>query len=138
MDISFNEIEDAFFYVSMGPMYSHSAILCRETGEIFYTSDIGDSDELPDDVDDPDKFISIPHKNELDLGKSLVLDFTSENLPNELEKVYSIFRRKGAYSRFKELLETKDLLDTWYKYENTHQKEALREWCHKNNINIKD
>ena len=96
MVISFNEIEDAFFYVSMEQMYMHSAILCKETGEIFYTSEMGDSDELPDDADDPDELISIPHKNELDLGKSLVLDFTSEHLPDELEKVYSIFRHKGA------------------------------------------
>jgi hypothetical protein len=137
MIINFNEIEDAFFYVSMEQMYMHSAVLCRETGEIYYTSEMGDSDELPDDVDDQDKYISIPHKNELDLGKSLVLDFTSEHMPDELEKVYGIFRRKGAYSRFKELLEAKGLLDTWYKYEESHQKEALREWCHENNIDIK-
>ena len=138
MVISFNEIEDAFFYVSMEQMYMHSAILNRETGDIFYTSEMGDSDELPDDVDDQDKYINIPHKNELDLGKSLVLDFTSEHLPAELETVHSIFRRKGAYSRFKELLEAKGLLDTWYKYEELRQKEALREWCRENNINIKD
>jgi hypothetical protein len=138
MVISFNEIEDAFFYVSIDQMYMHSAILCRETGEIFYTSEMGDSDELPADIYDPDKYISIPHKNELALGKSLALNFTSEHLPDELEKVYSIFRRKGAYSIFKELLEAKGLLDTWYKYEESRQKEALRDWCYENNINIKD
>ena len=31
----------------------YSAILCLETGEIFYISEFGDSDELPDDIYDP-------------------------------------------------------------------------------------
>jgi hypothetical protein len=72
MKIEFDEIENAFLFVSMGPMYGNQAILCRETGKIFYESELGDSDELPDDIDDPEKYIAIPHKNKLDLGKYLV------------------------------------------------------------------
>jgi hypothetical protein len=105
MAVSFDDIENAFFFVSMDQQYMHSAYLCKETGKIFYTSEAGDSDELPDDIDDPDKYITIPHKNELDLGKALVIEFTSEYLPEELDTVYSIFRRKGAYSRYRDLLE---------------------------------
>jgi hypothetical protein len=84
--ISFSDIEDAFFFVSMDQQYMHKAYLCKETGETFYTSEIGDSDELPEDIDDPDKYIAIPHKNELDLGKTLVIEFTSTYLPEELKK----------------------------------------------------
>ena len=36
---------------------------------------------LPDDIDD-EKYIAIPNKKELDLGKPLVLDFTREFLPD--------------------------------------------------------
>ena len=115
----------------------HNAYLCKETGEIFYTSEMGDSDELPDDIDDPDRYIVIPHKNELDLGKVLVIEFTSEYLPEELDKVYSIFRRKGAYSRYKDLLESKGVLKDWYEFENERQEIALKEWCQENNIDIK-
>lgn len=114
----------------------HNAVLCKKTGQIFYTSEMGDSDELPEDINDPDKYIDIPHKNELDLGKALVIEFTSKFLPEELDKVYSIFRRKGAYSRFKDLLERKGALDEWYKYEKEQQSVALKEWCRKNNIEI--
>lgn len=96
MAISFSDIEDTFFFVSMDQMFMHNAYLCKETGQIFYTSEMGDSDELPEDIDDPEKYISIPHKNELDLGKALVIEFTSEYLPEELDRVYSIFRSKGA------------------------------------------
>ena len=113
----------------------HNAYLCKETGRIFYTSEMGDSDELPEDIDDP-KYISIPHKNDLDLGKDLVIEFTSDFLPKEIDRVYSIFRRKGAYSRYKELLSEKGLLEKWYKFEDERQKAALKEWCAENDIKI--
>jgi hypothetical protein len=138
MAISFSNIEDAFFFVSMDRQYMHNAYLCKETGQMFYTSEIGDSDELPEDIDDLEKYMVIPHKNELDLGKTLVLEFTSTYLPEEIDKVYSIFRRRGAYSRYKDLLERKGALEDWYKFENERQELALKEWCRENNIEIKD
>jgi hypothetical protein len=136
MAISFDDIENAFFFVSMDQQFMHNAYLCKGTGEIFYTSEMGDSDELPEDIDDPEKYISIPHKNDLDLGKALVIEFTSKYLPEELDTVSSIFRRKGAYSRYKDLLERKGALEDWYKFENERQGAALKEWCRGNNIEI--
>jgi len=136
--IKFSDIEDAFFFVSMDQKFMHHAILCKETGRIFYTSEMGDSDELPEDIDDPDKYIGIPHQTDLDLGRSLVLEFTAKYLPEELDNVYSIFSRKGAYSRYKDLLERKGALDEWYEYEDERRKMALREWCRRNNIEIQD
>ena len=137
MPIKFSDIEDAFFFVSMGEMYMNSAILCIETGQIFYISDFGDSDELPEDIDDdPDKYIEIPHKNELDLGKPLVLEFSAMYLSDYLEKVNSFFHNRGAYARFKDLLDAKGLLDKWYEFEEQEQNKALREWCQDNSINF--
>ena len=81
MAISFSDIEDAFFFVSMDQQYMHNAYLCKETGETFYTSEAGDSDELPEDIDDPEKYIAIPHKNELDLGKHLSLNLHQHIYP---------------------------------------------------------
>jgi hypothetical protein len=136
MTISFDDIENAFFFVSMDQQGMHNAYLCKETGQIFYTSEIGDADELPEDVDDPEKYITIPHKNDLDLRKALVIEFTSKYLPEELDRVYSIFRSKGAYAIYKDLLERKGFLDEWYKYENERQKAALKELCMENSIEI--
>jgi len=139
MAISFSDIEDAFYFVSMDQPEMHHAYLCKETGEIFYSSEMSDFDELPEDIDDdPDKYISIPHKNELELGKHLVIDFTSQYLPEELGRVHSIFNHKGAYSRYKELLEEKGFLDQWHEYEKERQDEALREWCEENDIETED
>ena len=133
-----DEIEDAFFYVSSAPQFTNSALLCKETGEIFYISDMGDSDDLPEDIEDSDQYIEIPHKNDLDLGNRLVMAFATEQCPELLEKVDAIFRRKGAYSRYKELLDSKGLLEKWYDYENQHTKEALRQWCADNGIELTD
>jgi len=138
MAISFSDIEDAFFFVSMDPQFMHSAFLCKETGEIFYQSEMDDSDEFFEEMDDPDKYIPIPHKNELDLGRELVFEFTSTYLPEAFDRVYSIFRRKGAYAKYKALLESKGALQDWYDFENNRQTAALKKWCRENDIEIKE
>ncbi len=138
MKIRFDDIENAFLFTSMGSMSENQAILCKETGEIYYISEIGDSDALPDDVDESDKYIEIPHKNELNLGRNLVFQFVPEHIPEEIVNVENIFRKKGAYSRFKALLEQKGLLDQWHDYENSRQSETLRKWCKDNKIDIID
>ncbi len=134
--MKFDDIENAFMFVSMAPKYANSAILSRETGEIFYVSEYGESDEMPDDVDDFDKYIRIPHRYDLDLGKALVFDFVSRHLPDALQEVDIIFNRKGAYARFKQLLESKGMLDQWHEYEDRRQKTALREWCQEHGIKV--
>ncbi len=115
----------------------HSVYLYKGTGQIFYTSELADSDELPEDIDDPGKYSAILHKNDLGLGKPLVIAFTSEYLPEELDRGYSIFRSRGAYSRYKDLLNEKGLLDRWYRFEYERQKAALKQWCTENGIEIK-
>jgi hypothetical protein len=138
MSISFDDIENAFFFISMDQQFTNNAYLCKETGELFYTSEMGDSDELPEDIDDPEKYIAIPHKNELDLGEELVLEFTSLYLPEELDHVSSIFRRKGAYSRYNDLLERRGALENWYQFEEERRESALKEWCRENHIELKE
>ena len=136
MKIKFSEIEDAFLYVSMGYMRGNQAILCKETGRIYYISGLGDSDELPDDIEDSKKYIEIPHKNELDLGKNLVMRFVIEFMPDDIYRVENIFKRKGAYSRFKSLLEKEGQLKEWHDYENKWRVIALKDWCYDNKIDI--
>ena len=137
MATDFDDIENAFFYVSMDDSYNN-AILDTESGEIYYTSEFGDSDELPEDIYEDEKYIYVPGQRDLDLGKPLVIEFVSEFLPNKLDKVHSIFSRKGAYSRYKDFLERNGFLDEWYDFEDKRRKEALKEWCKENNIKLKD
>ena len=137
MPIKFSDFEDAFLFVNMGEMHTYTAFLCKKTGKIFYIPDAGDSDELPEDIDDTEKYLTIPHKNDLELGKALVFEFTSEYIPEELDRIYAYFRSRGAYSRYKDFLNEKGILDKWYKFEDKRQRAALIEWCQDNSIEIK-
>jgi hypothetical protein len=51
-------------------------------------------------------------------------------LPEEWNTVVELFRRPGAYRRFKQMLESCDVLDKWYTFEANAVEKALREWCH--------
>ncbi len=136
MIVKFEYIEFAFDYVSFAQMSENQAYLNKETGEIVYQSEMYDNfEELPDDID-ADKYIKIPHKNELELGRHLVFDFVYQQLPDEAEKIESFFRKKRAYSKFKAFLESKGIIDTWYEFESKAQDKALREWCKENEIKI--
>lgn len=134
MEIKFSDIELAFEYVSSAPMSSNTAILCKESGEIYYSSDYVDEDEIPEEVNYRDDCIAIPHKNDLDLGRNLVFEFVDQHLPDDLVRVRRIFGKRGAYARYKDLLDNRGFLQKWYDFENTRQTETLREWCKDNDI----
>ena len=140
MRFKFSDVEDAFFYVSSAPMMTNSALLCKETGEIFYHSDylFDGEGEAWEEASYRDDCVPVPHKNELDLGRDLVFEFVRENIPEDTERVRNIFRRKGAHGRYKELLAERDLLEKWYDFENTRQAEALREWCEYEGLELID
>ena len=138
--VKFSDIQDAFDFVSFGDeLMEHHAWLSKETGKVYWHSEFDDDEEaLPEDIDDDDKYIAIPHKNDFNLGKNLVLQFSSEQLPDSYDKVREIFSRRGAYARFKDLLEYQDKLQQWYDYEQQAGENALREWCNECDIKIVD
>jgi len=135
MPISFSDIENAYDFVSFGSPGDHCAYLCKETGKIYYTSELGECDELPEDIED-EKYIEIPTKRDLRLGKDVVLHFAAGHLPDELYDVNAMFHRHGAYSRFKALLKDRGLLQQWYDYEAAAQVTALKRWCEANGITV--
>ncbi|HEY2230249.1 MAG TPA: UPF0158 family protein [Xanthobacteraceae bacterium] len=134
--VKWADLELAFDFVSGSANEEHHAFLCKETGNILWQSDSLDDEEeeLPDDIDDPEKYISIPHKKELDLGKALVMDFVRQFLPNDVERVRDIFRKRGAYARYEDLLVHRHALDQWHAFETKSERETLRAWCEDNCI----
>jgi len=137
MKHDFTEIQSGYMFVNSGPEGSSSAILDRETGKLYYKSS-EDEDEMPEDIEDEEKYIGIPHKNDLDLGKRLVFDFVLKFIPDELELIDGFFRHPGAYSNFKNYLSRICKLKEWQKYEEEAEDNALKEWCKENNIEIED
>ncbi|EIC21667.1 hypothetical protein [Thiorhodovibrio frisius] len=136
MTTKFSELLEAFDFVSFGQMYEHQAFLHKESGKIFWHSEYGpNEEELPDNIFSDD-YIEIPHKNDLGLGKDLVFEFADKYLPDQIGDIERIFSHKGAYSRYKALLEEEGLLEKWFDFENETQQRALKEWCKEHNIDI--
>lgn len=135
--VRYNDLEEAFGFVSFGPPMDNAAYISLDTGTIYWTSESTPLDEeVPDDLETSDRYIAIPHKNDLDLGTDLVLRFVVQELPDQADRVGGFFRRAGAYARFKDLLESEGLLERWYTFEAEASERALRDWCVENDIQI--
>ncbi len=135
--VRLDDLEMAFEYVSSGGPMEYEAYLSLETGTIHYHSEYGEIEQpLPDDVDNEDKYILIPQKRYFGLGKRLALSFTEQFLPKHLDSVTAIFKRSGAFPRFKQLLEVNGQIDQWHSFENEALTQAIRQWCEDNEITI--
>jgi len=134
----FKDVLDAFqFADSGGGIVENYAYFCKQSGEFYlHSSDL--DGELPDGIDDGEKYLSMPDKRELDLGKPLALDFAREFLPDDFNHVRQIFSKSGAYARFKDLLVHRHMLNQWYDFEAKAEERALREWCEANSIDLED
>ncbi len=139
MPVKFTEMLDAFEFVGVNSG-EHEAYVCTQTGKIYWHVEslgLDDPDnELPDDIEEGTKYVAIPDKRTLGLGKSLALDFAREFLPNDLDQVEFIFSKRGAYQKFKDLLERRKALERWYDFEVKATEQAVRKWCEENSIEL--
>jgi len=129
--IGLSELVDAFEFVSVSDLGEYQAYICKRTGRIIFVSeglDLEEDIEFPADPEMAD-YQAVPHRRDLDLGKRLALSFVAEQLPGSFDKAREIFSRKGAYSRFKQLLQATATLDKWYAFEARATEAALAEWC---------
>lgn len=136
--VKYDDLSAAFDFVSFAAPFEHQAFVSLDTGAIHWMSETSplDEEDLPDDLETSDRYLAIPHKNDLDLGNNLALRFVEEQLPNRYADVEGFFRRRGAYARFKELLAAEGCLEKWYAFEAESTKRALRQWCEANEIHF--
>jgi hypothetical protein len=59
-----------------------------------------------------------------------------QDLSERYEQTQAFFRSRGAYARFKRLLESEGVLEKWYKFEAESVEKALRGWCAENDIQL--
>ncbi|MDH5680259.1 MAG: hypothetical protein OEZ36_01630 [Spirochaetota bacterium] len=102
--MTFDELDMAQLYANAAGYGDYGAFINRASGEIIYYYEDEEFNDLPDDLDDGEKYLAVPNDYELDLVKSMVFRFVRAFIPDEEDQVYHIFRKQGAYGRFKNFL----------------------------------
>ncbi len=137
LTVNFAELRNAFEFVSSGSPDEQYAYICLDTGAIYWVSNtIELEEEVPDDLETSDRYIAVPHKNDLKLGQNMALSFIDQELPDDYNTVASYFRKRGAYRRFKDLLQARGVLEKWYAFEASASDAALLDWCQQSNIQL--
>lgn len=127
--MAFDAIDDAFHYVSDAPPGERTAAVHRLTGRVFLASLKAGYDERPAGAATDPAYLTIPHRQELDPGKPLVLEFIRSHCPAELARVEALFARPGAFRNVKDLLRRRQLLESWQVFEAQRLEALLRQWC---------
>ena len=135
VSVNATELRITFEFVSAAAPSEHAAYICLDTGQI-YSQAVGleEEEDLPEDLEIADRYIAVPHRNDLDLGRRLALAFADQELPGDYDTVAGFFRRRGAYGRFKDLLQARGKLQSWYEFEDRATEKALLAWCEVNGI----
>lgn len=132
----FEDLLAAYEWVSSSPDDS-DAFVSRITGNVHWSSSLLElDDELPEDIEDGSIYVVVPNKHDLNLGKNLALAFAREQLADSYQTVADIFHQRGAYGRFKDLLERKGQLQAWYEFEAKATEVALLEWAVEEGLSI--
>ncbi len=135
----FSDIDKAFEKLSSSARETMSIMLVKDTGEILCRSTETGEDQIEERETELEtgKYAFLPTKNDLDLGHNLVFYFVSEFMSADYHKIRSIFRGRGAYRKYHEMLKNKGMLNEWQKFEANAQVDFLKEWCKENGIKVK-
>lgn len=138
--VALDDLMFALEWVSDLSASENMAFVCRESGQVVMTSceDFGQehAPTLPPDIEDATKYAIVPSRQDLGLGKRLAVRFVQASLPSRLEDTYAMFAAKGAYARFKAMLEEERMLETWYAYEAEAVERGLREWAELEDLTV--
>ena len=87
---------------------------------------------LPDNLETSDRYIAVPHKNDLGVGRRLALAL-SPRISDEYDTVAGFSGGKGIRT-FQGIAPVRGILEQWYEFENRAMEEALLAWCEENGI----
>lgn len=130
---NFETIEWAFEYANINGG-GNEVVLDRRGGKPICIEGFGDTDPVPDDIDDDSRYLMMPDKRDLGLGTDLVYRFIDAKASHLYDETRAAFSQRGAYRRFKALMESHGLIDSWHQFETEAEKTALLNWCQENNI----
>jgi hypothetical protein len=123
-----DDLIEALDWIQADIQSDHAAYVERATGEVICFSPELDEDD-PEDFENDERFLAVPNRFDLELGARTALDFARSHMPDDAERVASYFRGKGAFRRFKDLLDLRGQTEAWYEFEHHAAKLAFKAWC---------
>lgn len=116
--VSLNDLRNAYEWSAAAKAGSGegTAYVSLTTGAICCDTGLEEDDPRPDDLDDETKHAVVPSAIDLDLGRRLVSRFVGAYLPDDAGRVEEMFRHRGAFRRFEELLIRRGRLDAWHSH----------------------
>ena len=98
VSVNATDLRTTFEFVSFGTPLEHSAYICIDTGRIYchsVSAGLEEEEDLPEDLETSDRYIAVPQKNDLGLGRRLALAFVVQELPDDYDTVASFSGGEG-------------------------------------------
>ena len=87
-------------------------------------------------LENPDDYLSLPEKYDFNEYRIMEKFISRVIIPKQSEMLSQSIQGKGAFRRFKTMLERLGLLDEWYKYRGQKLREFVESWCKENEIDF--
>lgn len=94
-----------------------------------------DNEGLEDEIENnPDRYLRLPTKfeiHEYHIMEEFIWSLNNDSLASKLENA---IRGKGAFRRFKDLVNYMGIEKQWYPYQTNAYKKIAKKWCEDNKV----
>jgi len=87
-------------------------------------------------LENPDDYLSLPEKYDFNEYRIIEKFIARVMVAKQSEMLFQSINGKGAFRRFKMVLEKLGLVDEWYKYRGQKLREFVKFWCRENKIDF--
>ena len=133
--VKLSQIKDALEDVNM----ESSCYFNKETNEILWYWDYNkeystykEEDEYNENIINMFDFFT---KNDYYIMQDFIEKIKEIDVRNEL---YKVTKGKGAFYRFRNVLEENNIVNDWYQYKDNKYKDIAKAWCIDNNIEFEE
>lgn len=113
----------------------------RQAGEVhFFSMDTGNHvpeiAELREEIreDTTGRFVSLPSQSERNDYRVMKQFARSRADDRQRELLEVALRGRGAFGRFKMLVDELDIREAWFAFRDAHEKRLMMDWCEKHEV----
>ena len=87
-------------------------------------------------LENQDDYLPLPEKYDFNEYRIIEKFISNVAVPKQSEILSQAIQGKGAFRRFKDMLEKLELVDQWYKFREQKLREFVELWCKENKIDF--